>query len=394
MRIAFVVQRYGQDVHGGAEMECRLWAERLAPRHDVAVLTTCARDYLTWADYYPSGVENVNGVSVHRFPVDAPRDLAAFDQYTHMIYGGPHSDADEEEWMRQQGPYSSALFDAIAAREADFDVFVFMTYLYCTSYFGLPLVRHKAVLVPTAHDEPPLYLRMFRHLFAAPRYMIFNTTTERTFLNHVFDIAHIPGSEVAIGVDVGATTTEEPTDTIPTLLYIGRVHGSKGCDRLYEHFVRYRTERSTEIQLWFAGRLDMELPDRPDIRYLGFVSEEEKQQLLGQCSMLVLPSEFESLSIVCLEAWAAARPTLVNGVADVLREQSLRSDGGLFYTNYEEFAACLDLMLADRALRVQLGKQGRRFVQRNYTWPVMEARLETALERAVQHIADTAEATR
>lgn len=394
MRIAFVVQRYGLDVHGGAEMECRLWAERLAQRHDVAVLTTCARDYLTWADYYPAGMEAINGVAVYRFPVDAPRDLATFDEYTHTIYGGPHSDAAEEEWMRQQGPYSTALFDAIAAREAEFDLFVFMTYLYCTSYIGLQLVRHKAVLVPTAHDEPPLYLRMFRKLFAAPRYIIYNTDAERALLQRVFPIAHIPGSEVAVGVDVQESVADEPTDAPPTLLYIGRVHGSKGCDRLYEHFVRYRAERSADVRLLFAGRLDMELPQRPDIGYLGFVSEEEKRQLLRRCSLFVLPSEFESLSIVCLEAWAASKPTLVNGVSPVLREQSLRSGGGLFYKSYDEFAACLDMLLADPALRAQLGQQGRRFVQHNYAWPVVERRLETALGRAAQQIADTVGAYR
>jgi glycosyltransferase involved in cell wall biosynthesis len=389
MRIAFVVQRYGLDVHGGAEMECRLWAERLAPRHDVAVLTTRARDYLTWADYYPAGVEMINGVAVHRFGVDAPRDLAAFDEYTHKIYGGSHTDAEEEEWMRQQGPYSTQLFDAIVAREDDFDLFVFITYLYCTSYIGLQLVPHKAVLVPTAHDEPPLYLRMFRKLFSAPRYVIYNTDAERALLHRVFDMAHIAGSEVAVGVDVEPHAVAEEPNAPPTLLYIGRVHGSKGCDRLYEHFVRYRAERTTDVRLLFAGRLDMDLPERSDIEYLGFVSEEEKRHLLHRCSLLVLPSEYESLSIVCLEAWAAGKATLVNGVAPVLREQSLRSNGGLFYTSYDEFAACLDLLLADPALRARLGRQGRRFVQRTYAWPVMERRLETALTHALEHIATT-----
>ena len=67
MNLLFVVQRYGANVAGGAEAHCRMFAERLAARgHDVTVLTSCARDYDTWADAYPPGVERIDGVDVHR----------------------------------------------------------------------------------------------------------------------------------------------------------------------------------------------------------------------------------------------------------------------------------------------------------------------------------------
>jgi glycosyltransferase involved in cell wall biosynthesis len=149
--------------------------------------------------------------------------------------------------------------------------------------------------------------------------------------------------------------------------------------------VRYRAAYAAPLRLVFAGRADVALPEHPDVVYTGFVSEAEKQQLLRECSLLVLPSAFESLSIVCLEAWAAGRPTLVNGGTLVLREQTLRSQGGLFYTSYDEFAACLDLLLADEGLRRTLGRQGRRFVERRYSWPVVERRLARALHAAALH---------
>lgn len=387
MRIAFVVQRYGLDVHGGAELHSRLWAERLARRHQIDVLTTCARDYLTWADLYRPGVELINGIRVQRFSVDAPRDIEAFDSFSRTIFGQPHTDAQEIEWMRRQGPYSSALFRAIAEQRERFDLFIFMTYLYCTTFFGLPAVRDKAVLVPTAHDEPPIHLRIFKKLFSAPRYIIYNSPAERAFLGRLFALSGVPSSEVGVGVDLPSRPSEEEIEPL-MLLYLGRIHPSKGCEQLYDYFVRYRATGDTPLRLIFAGRADVALPEHPDVSYRGFVSEAEKQQLLRQCSMLVLPSVFESLSIVCLEAWAEGKPTLVNGRA-VLREQTLRSQGGLFYTSYDEFAACLDLLLEDEALRRRLGRQGRAFVQHWYSWPVVEQRLELALAEALEIVRGT-----
>lgn len=381
MRIAFVVQRYGADISGGSEQLCRAWAERLARRHQVTVFTTCARDYLSWADHYPAGEQELNGVRLRRFPVDAPRDIAAFDAFSQGIFGAPHSEADELEWMRRQGPYSTPLFEAIAAARDDHDLFVFVTYLYCTTFFGLPLVADKAVLAPTAHDEPPIHLPIYRRLFALPRALLFLMPAERAFVRRTFDIAHIPDAEGRMGVDLPPPAPEAEQDDPPLLLYVGRVHPSKAVDELHAFFARYRAEGGPPLRLALAGRVDTPLPPHPDIELLGFVSEEQKRELIGRSSLLVLPSYYESLSISILEAWALGRPTLVNGASPVLREQTLRSRGGLFYNGYAEFAAALDTLLADRAMRRRMAASGRDFVARTYSWPVAEARLEADLAR-------------
>jgi hypothetical protein len=49
MKVALVVQRYGPEVHGGAETLARRMAELLAEHVELEVLTTCAIDYLTWS---------------------------------------------------------------------------------------------------------------------------------------------------------------------------------------------------------------------------------------------------------------------------------------------------------------------------------------------------------
>ena len=70
MRVAFVVQRYGAEVAGGAEALCRDTARALVRAgEDVTVFTTTARDYLSWEPFYPEGDWIDDGVRVRRFPV-------------------------------------------------------------------------------------------------------------------------------------------------------------------------------------------------------------------------------------------------------------------------------------------------------------------------------------
>jgi glycosyltransferase involved in cell wall biosynthesis len=386
-RIAFVIQRYGADISGGSEALCRAWAERLAARgHAVHVFTSCARDFVTWADHYPPGVQQINGVEVQRFPVDEPRDIAAFDALTAQVYGRPYDPEREQAWMRAQGPYSTPLFEALGAAHAQFDLFIFMTYLYSTTCFGLSLVADKAVLAPTAHDEPPIYLGSFRRIFALPRAFFFLMPSEEILVRRRFDVAHIPGFELGLGVDLPAAPPPAPPAAPLTLLYLGRVHPSKGVDELLAYLERYRAEQQADVRLILAGKVDMPLPAAPWIRVEGFVSEARKAELLAACHLLLLPSYYESLSIAILEAWAAGRPTLVNGAAAVLREQSLRSGGGLFYTNYAEFAATLATLSAEPHLRERMACQGRAFVARRYSWEVVDAALEQALEAVLAGI--------
>src|SRR5438876_1882575 len=151
-RVAFVVQRCGREVNGGAELLCRLVAEQMALRAQTDVLTTCALDYLTWANHYQPGDERVGELRIRRFPVERQRDPASFGSLSQQLRPriGSLSVAEEENWMREQGPSSPELFRYIERHRGDYDAFIFFTYLYATTYFGLPPVAEKAILVPTA----------------------------------------------------------------------------------------------------------------------------------------------------------------------------------------------------------------------------------------------------
>ena len=154
-KIAFINQRYGLEVNGGSEYYTRIVAEHLTEEYDVHVITTKALDYMTWEDYYTKDEEVINGVTVHRFSVDRVRKAAKFDQINGYILNHPeHTVEEEQQWVDEQGPLSTKLIKYIENGADDYDVFLFVTYLYYTTTKGLPKVAGKAILIPTAHDEP------------------------------------------------------------------------------------------------------------------------------------------------------------------------------------------------------------------------------------------------
>jgi glycosyltransferase involved in cell wall biosynthesis len=372
MRIAFVVPRYGLEINGGAEMECRLLAERLVRHADIDVLTTCAEDLATWRNLYPPGVETLNGVTVRRFEVDYERSLPAFRRVTEAIMGDHRTPSyfDQVQWMALQGPYSSTLLGYLGWAQDRYDLFIFMPYLYCTTYLGVQRVPGRAVLFPMAHDEPWIYLDLFNALFHLPRGLIFNSPEERDFVHRRFANAHLPHRVLGVGIDVPRASV----GALPPgeyIVYVGRVDVSKGCDTLVQHFMHYKAEYPGPLQLVLIGKVTMPLPDHPDIRPLGFMKEERFPWLQG-ARALVLPSLYESLSLVTLEAWTLGTPALVNSGCEVVRGQCRRSNGGLYYGDYAEFAAALRLLETNAPLRRALGRNGAAYVQQHYAWETVE----------------------
>jgi glycosyltransferase involved in cell wall biosynthesis len=388
-RVALVVQRYGIEVNGGAELLCRMIAERLARRHHIEVLTTCAVDYLTWRNEYAPGPSELNGVPVRRFPVSIPRDVKEFSRYSAWLFGNPHTAADERHWVDLQGPDPGALAAYLDAHGSGYDAFIFFTYLYATTRLVLPLVADRALLVPTAHDEPPIYLGIYDELFHLPRRLLMSTPEERDFVERRFCLDGSASEMVGVGVD---PWKDPPADAVwsgirertagaPLITYIGRIDESKGCAEMMAYFRRYRDDRpASRVVLVLIGKPAMPVPQHPAILRAGFVSEETKRNALRDSRVILAPSPYESLSLVALEAWMAGKPLLANGRCAVLRGQCSRSNGGLWYTDYEEFRACLDLLLEDDGLSSALAGQGRAYTTANYSWPRVEERYDELIE--------------
>jgi glycosyltransferase involved in cell wall biosynthesis len=387
MKVAMVVQRYGEEVGGGAEQHARWLAERLQALAQVTVFTTCAVDYQTWANSYPAGTSSLNGVTIHRFPVDRARDWARFQQLSGAVARPSAPLSRQLAWMAEQGPFSTPLFAQIEDAYPHYDAFIFVTYLYAHTYYGLPLVSDKAVLVPTAHDEPYLYLPLMRPLFHLPRVIVYNTATEKRMVNRITRNGYRQNDAVAgVGINVPETASASRFRAKfgiegNFLLYVGRIDAAKNVPALLDDYLRYQATRPESPPLVLIGKPHFPLPDDAKIIWLGFVSEQDKFDAMRAATVFLMPSLYESLSMVTLEAWLMARPVLVNGQCEVLKQQCRDSDGGLYYSSYDEFAALLDLLLARPDLRTAIGEQGRSFAVRQYSWDAILAQYREILAR-------------
>ena len=387
MRVGFVVQRYGPEVVGGAELHCRWVAEHLAERHQVFVLTTTAVDYLSWENVLPAGESTVNGVTVRRFPVVRQRREEVFFPVANKVCFFEHSDEEERRWLEEHGPVCPELVDHLRRHQADFDALVFFSYRYWTSILGLRVAPAKSLLVPTAEHDRVLYLRLFRDLFRLPAAVVFNTPEERDLIERVTGNPRLPGEVVGTGIDrPGVVPLEEVAPRLDLLgdyfVYVGRIEPEKGCAVMIDHFLRWQRETRSTATLALFGRSTMSFSENAHVRLMGVVPDGEKLAAVARARALVMPSRHESLSMVVLESWMMGRPVLVNGDCEVLRGQVLRANGGLYYRRYEEFAAAMDMLAGEPGLADRLGAQGRAYFEATYAWERILEKYERLLERA------------
>jgi len=389
VKLAFVVQRYGADIAGGSEAHCRELALRLTrhsatPRHDVTVLTTCARDYVSWANAYPPGESRDEDVRVIRFPVRRTRRLRPFADLSDEVTDGGAPRERQDAWFRENGPDAPALLEHLAARGAEYDLVLFWTFRYATSYLGVPLVADRAVLLPTAEDDPIVRVEALEDFFRRPAGYLFLTPEEASLVSERAGTGLAPAATIGTGLE--PVTAHADTGLLRArgiegdyVLYVGRVDRNKGCDGLLGYFEAYAAARSAPPTLVLAGPAKMRIPDHPRIKALGYVPDELRDALVSHARALVVPSRYESLSIVLLEAWNHGVPAVVNATCRVLEGQVRRANGGLAYRSAAEFEAALDYLLANPRARDAFGRQGLAYVDREYRWPTVLARVDALL---------------
>jgi glycosyltransferase involved in cell wall biosynthesis len=375
VKLAIAVQRYGAEINGGAELHARFIAERLSRHAEVEVVTTCARDYVTWRNELQPGVEQINGVPVRRFPVRHERDVRQFGRLSEQVFRHEHSLAEELAWLESEGPASPAMLAYLAQTPADF--LLLFSYRYYHAWHAARQQPHRALLVPTAERDPAIALGLFGPVFRGVRAVMYNSPEEQALIEAATSNASVPGVVVGVGSNVPERT--EPARfrrkfgiSRPFAIYIGRIDENKGCRDLFDHFRRYAAIFPRGLDLVLVGKAVMPIPEHSRIHHLGFLGDEDKFDALAAADLLIMPSYYESLSMVALEAWALGRPVLANGRCDVLKGQCLRSNAGLYYENYEEFAEALFALESNGPLHARLGQNGREFFNAHYAWPVIE----------------------
>ncbi len=389
--VAIVVQRCHERLVGGAESLAWQYAQLLAQRCEVEVLSSTASDYMKWDNDLPVGDERRDGVLIRRFTVAKGRGdyfhalhrnmLDAFDRSRerdpHERYCWP--EALEEEFLRAQGPQCPDLFAHLAAHGNAYDAVFFVTYLYPLTLDGVRALPHRRwALIPTLHDEPPAYLKVVAQLAAQAPRILWNTRAEQDLGKRIWnvDAGHVVSMTVA--TDIARPANEAH----PYLLYCGRIDVNKGCKHLIDGFLSWKLAHpDSSLELVLTGHDVLGVGDRPGIRYLGFVEEQRKFELMAGALAFVQPSPYESLSIVLLEAMAQSTPVIVNAECAALLEHVQGSGSGMSYRGEGEFHAALDRMLAlPPAKRHEQGRLARDYVVAQYGVEQVLSRLVNEVE--------------
>ncbi len=383
MKLACVIQRFGPDIAGGSERHCRLIAEHLATAHDVTILTSCADDYVTWRNVHAPGASRLGALRIVRFPVARQRRLHEFATISEIVFTTRASLTEQESWFRENGPQVPQLLEYLEQHGREYDLVLFWSYRYYHAFFGLPLVADRAILVPTAEEDPLIRLDILDRFFGLPVGYMFLTPEEADLVAIRSTRPLAPSCVIGCGIEPAAAcrSVDLSTRGIASLffLYLGRIERNKGCETLLRYFDQYLDRGGRPVQLVMAGPANLPLPAHPLVKWLGVVDDTLRDTLLTEARALVIPSPFESLSMVLLEAWNRGLPALVNGYCRVLKGQVLRADGGLYYNHASQFAAGLTFLLDHADLARRLGRQGLAYVERDYRWPRVMQKVECFL---------------
>lgn len=382
MKIAFIIQRCGFDVYGGAEALTLQAASHLSKYLEVDILTTKARDASTWENYYKKNVEKVNELTIRRFSVDVNRDpnFVPLSQYLEF-----HNDDlnKGKEFLDANGPVCKDLIDFIKNSKEKYDLFIFVGYAYWQTLNGLQEIPDKSILLSTAHDEPWIYFKIYEEVFNLPRGYLFLTNAEKEFVHEKFVTKQKPYQIVGHGVEIDIEPKKTKTN-LPDkfLLYVGRISAGKGCQLLSDFFNKYIETHKSNLKLIMIGTLEHPISNC-NATILENISDEEKFSIIKKSTIFIMPSQFESLNIACLEAWLFSKPVLVNEKSKVLKEHCIRGQCGLFFQNYDEFSSCIDLLLNDENLATTLASNGFNYVSENYNWDITVKKYKEFFERVL-----------
>jgi glycosyltransferase involved in cell wall biosynthesis len=415
VKFALITPRYGAEIAHGPEHVCRLLAEQLAERHDVDALTTCARDAETWKNEYPEGADRVRGVLVRRFAASGGREPEAFRALGERLRTSPHGRGDELEWVRRSGTSSQGLVDFLKRQHRSYDALVFFSAAAGTTIHGLGVAPERSILFPCTTVEPSLRLYICQETLGAASAMAYCSAAERRIVRAY--ARRLPRHEEFVGVGVESTPElryprlqqdavepeEDADDALPVesdaplphltgrgvlfrrrhrlhgpyVLYGGPVEADNGAEELIEYFAGYAAEDGeAQAALVLMGVKMMKVPAEPWLRPAGVLAERDRMAALEAADVTVAPDPNDVAGGHVLESLAAGTPVLASARSFAAAEHCRRSNGGLWYSNGEEFAAALRLLMTDDRLRAALGRNGRRYVQQHHRWDAVLARFE------------------
>ena len=419
MKFAFITPRYGADIAGGPEHVCRLFAEQVSGRHQVDVLTTCARDPRTWRNEYPEGADRMRSVLVRRFAVNQEHDHTAFRHLSTRMFGMPQGREDEHEWVRRLGPTSPALIEYLKRQHRSYDALVFFSMYHPTTVFGLAVAPERSVVFPCLRLDPALRFGIWSELLGSVKAIGYLSAAERHQTQRFFRLP-TPDEVVGLGIEAPAQQTyprhqQDPADDMaegdpderegaqeiePTeylagrgvpfrrrhrlygalVLYAGRVQPNNGCEELLEYFDAYASGNGTTTLVLMGTKL-MKVPEQPYLRMGGVLPERERMIAYEAADVTVAPEPDDPAAVAALESFAVGTPVLASARNAAAADYCRRANAGLYYATRDEFIEALRLLMNDPRLRARLGENGRRYIRLNHRWDAVLGRFERLMMR-------------
>ncbi len=393
-KIAVVVQRYGAEINGGAELHARLLCQKLKNNYNITVLTTCSVDYQIWDNSLNEGESYLDGIRVKRFKSISNNSHKVNKKYRKLAGVRRHhlflkkiklfwlykklglhyiTKSDQKKWIRYQGPYCPGLIDFLKVNSINFKKVIFFTYLYYPTFEGIQITKNN-ILIPTAHDEPPFYFKSYRYVFHNAKFIMYNSWSEKRLVESVYPkTIKTPSAIAGVGFDDFDIESIEETkvnNNFPYIIYLGRIDKSKGCDILLDYFEKYIRETKSDLKLIMVGKSFMELNSNyENVIFTGFVSNSEKYHYLLNCKALIIPSIYESLSLVTLEAMQHGKPVIANESCEVIKDHIEISQSGFLYNNYTSFSKILQNLeqLSSKEFS-KISLRGKKYIEENYRW--------------------------
>jgi glycosyltransferase involved in cell wall biosynthesis len=429
VKFAFIASRYGADVTSGADHACRLLAEQISARHDVEVLTTCARDSRSWKNEYSEGVDRVRGALVRRFAVTQTHDPHSFKQFSERLYSSPGVRADELEWVRRCGPWSPGLIDHLKRQHRSYDALIFFSLCTPLTVHGVPIAPDHSLLFPYLQLTPALRFGLFAELLASVRAIGFVSSAERRLLRAYLRITPQNEEVVGIGIDPSPEQSyprhqQNPADTVTSedalasdldapedasylagrgvpfrrrhrlygqfALYGGRVEPDNGCEEMLEYFDTFAGTDSSagasakadgDTALVLMGVKLMKVPEEPYFRLAGVLPERERMIAYEAADVTIAPGSTDLVAQSVLESMAVGTPVLASALNESAVDHCRRANAGLYYRNREEFVSSLRLLMTSKRLRERLGENGRSYVRQHFRWEGVLGRFDRLVAR-------------
>lgn len=388
-KIGFVIPWFGWDIPGGAEAELRgLVTHFHEAQMDLEILTTCVKQFKSdWGtNFYKPGAVVERGITIRRFPADK-RDAYSFSVVNAKLMQGRTLREEEEQIFCKEMVNSTALYDYIESHKEEYSLFVYIPYMFGTTYYGIERCPEKAVVIPCFHDESYIYMKCFAERFPKAKGMCFLAHPEEELAKRVYDLSGVNCKTLGAGLDTdwegnAEAFREKYNLHKPYILYAGRKEAGKKVDTLINYFREYKARNERELELVLIGGGTIEIPEdiKEHVHDLGFVPIQDKYDAYAGAEVFVNPSHNESFSIVIMESMLAGRPILVSSHCSVTKDFSIRTKGGLYYEDYFQFEGALNYLLEHPEVASEMGRQGREYVLSHFTWPVIVERYKTFFE--------------